>query len=216
MQSYWDNLFDNKEAVWGEEAADSAIYTRNFFLMENVKHILIPGIGYGRNAKVFNDAGIQVTGIEISKNAAEMAQELLSEDTHIHHASVTQMPLDNASYDGLFCYATAHLLNEDDRRAFIMNCYMQLKPLTYMVFMVISKKSSLYGQGKEIAKDFYELENGLQVFFYDEESIKSEFGEFGLLAYQEFEEPIKHMKNEEPIKCYIVKCQRAQLDQYSY
>ena len=38
---------------------------------DKVKDILIPGVGYGRNAKVFIDNGINVTGIEISKTATQ-------------------------------------------------------------------------------------------------------------------------------------------------
>jgi len=36
---------------------------------------LIPGIGYGRNAKFFIDNGINITGIEISKTAIDLARQ---------------------------------------------------------------------------------------------------------------------------------------------
>ena len=47
--------------------AKSTILTNDFFVKNKVKTILIPGIGYGRNAKTFRDNGMLVTGIEISK-----------------------------------------------------------------------------------------------------------------------------------------------------
>jgi hypothetical protein len=34
---------------------------------------LIPGIGYGRNAKLFIDNGLKVTGIEIADSAISIA-----------------------------------------------------------------------------------------------------------------------------------------------
>lgn len=40
-----------------------------FFLEKKIKNVLISGIGYGRNAKVFQDNGMRMTGIEIPKNA---------------------------------------------------------------------------------------------------------------------------------------------------
>ena len=49
--------------------------TKDFFLEKKVKDILIPGIGYGSNAKVFIDSGINVTGIEISKTAIDLARQ---------------------------------------------------------------------------------------------------------------------------------------------
>ncbi len=63
-----------------------------FFLEKNVKDILVPGIGYGRNAKVFIENSINVTGIEISKTAIDLARENGLEDVSIYHGSVNEMP----------------------------------------------------------------------------------------------------------------------------
>lgn len=68
---FWESAFNEKGEMWGFEPANSAIVTKDFFLEKSVKNILIPGIGYGRNAKVFCDAGMKVTGIEISQTAIE-------------------------------------------------------------------------------------------------------------------------------------------------
>lgn len=51
---------------------------------------------------------------------------------------------------------------------------------------------------------------GLNVFFYDETSITQEFQEFGLLSFEEIDEPIKHMENEPPLKLYLVKCKKTE------
>lgn len=48
---FWEASFIDKQTMWGFEPTDSAILTKEFFLKENVKEILIPGIGYGRNCK---------------------------------------------------------------------------------------------------------------------------------------------------------------------
>lgn len=77
--------------MWGFEPSDSAILTKDFFLEKKVKDILIPGIGYGRNAKVFTDNGIHVTGIGISKTAIELARQN-GLNLNVFHGSVTDMP----------------------------------------------------------------------------------------------------------------------------
>jgi len=53
-----------------------------------IGRLMIPGIGYGRNAKVFIDNGINVTGIEISKTAIDLARQN-GLDSSIYHGSVT-------------------------------------------------------------------------------------------------------------------------------
>jgi SAM-dependent methyltransferase len=75
MTEFWEASFIENQMMWGFESSDSSILTKDFFLEKKVKDILIPGIGYGRNAKVFIDNGINVTGIEISKTAINLARQ---------------------------------------------------------------------------------------------------------------------------------------------
>ena len=110
--SFWESSFHEKKEMWGFEPAKSAVWTKDFFVEKSVKNLLIPGIGYGRNAQVFREAGMDVTGIEISKTAIDLARKHYGSDMKIYNGSVTDMPFDNSLYDGIFCYALIHLLNE--------------------------------------------------------------------------------------------------------
>ena len=208
MTEFWESKFIDEQTTWGFEPADSAIMAKDFFLEKGVKNILIPGIGYGRNAKIFCDNGIDVTGIEISKTAIDLARLENGLGFRIYQGSVTNMPFDNRLYDGIFCYALIHLLNESERKKFINDCFNQLKPNGYMIFMVVSKEASMFGSGKQLSKDRFELMKGLSVFFYDSDSVNREFKDYGLIEILEIDEPIKHMENEPPLKCIFVKCKR--------
>ncbi|MFJ7362687.1 class I SAM-dependent methyltransferase [Peribacillus frigoritolerans] len=209
MTEIWESSFIENQMMWGFEPSDSAILTKDFFLEKKVKDILIPGIGYGRNAKVFTDNGIDVTGIEISKTAIELARKN-GLDLNIFHGSVTDMPFDNKLYDGIFCYALIHLLNNRERDKFIKACYNQLKPNGYMIFTTISKEAPMFGKGKQLAKDYFEIMEGLKMFFYDSDSIKQEFGNYGRIEFSEIVEPHKNIENKPPFKFILVKCQKGQ------
>ena len=104
-----------EETSWGFEPADSAIIAKDLFHQKKIKSILIPGIGYGRNAKTFIENGIKVSGIEISAKAIDLARKANGLDIKIYHGSVTEMPYDNIIYEGIFCYALIHLLNQRER-----------------------------------------------------------------------------------------------------
>ena len=207
MTEFWESSFIEKQTMWGFEPSDSAVLTKEFFLEKEVKDILIPGIGYGRNAKVFIDSGIYVTGIEISKTAINLARQN-EIDINIYHGSVADMPFDNKLYDGIFCYALIHLLNNNERVKFIKDCYRQLKPNGYMIFTTISKEAPMYGRGKQLGKDYFELMEGVKLFFYDSDSIEEEFGEYGLIEFSEILEPHKEAENKPPLKFLMVKCQK--------
>lgn len=207
MKEYWESRFKEEGAMWAFEPSDSAVKACTLFQSHSVRHVLIPGVGYGRNAKVFYDKGFQLTGIEISKSAIALAKEN-GLDFKIYHGSVTSMPFDEELYDGIFCYAMLHLLTKPQRRKFLQSCYDQLKPGGIMVFSVVSREAAMYGKGKLVSKDRFEVMKGVTVYFYDEDSIKKEFSDFGLVSFEDINEPIKHMTGQEPLKLKFVVCKK--------
>lgn len=199
MSEFWDDNFIEKQEMWGWEPAKSATLVRDFFVEKEFKSILIPGIGYGRNAKIFKESGMEVTGIEISKTAIELSQKHFGTKLPIHYGSVTEMPFDTNQYEGIFCYGLIYLLDEPERAKLIQDCYNQLSENGCMVFTAITKDAQTYGQGTPIGKDRFEMFGGVQIFFYDKESIKSEFGHLGLFEITEVTENYPF---------YIIKCQK--------
>jgi Methyltransferase domain len=91
------------------------------------------------------------------------------------------MPFDDHVYDGVFCYALIHLLDEHERKKLITDCYNQLAKNGLMVFIAITKEAYTYAQGRLISTDRYEQFGGVNIFFYDEKSIEREFGSYSLL-----------------------------------
>ena len=185
---FWESNFIQKQEMWGINPAKSAVITKDLFLEKSVKNVLIPGIGYGRNAQVFKENGMQVTGIEISETAIRLLRKHYGEEMTVYHGSVTNMPFDDKLYDGIFCYGLIYLLDETERAKLIRNCYDQLSENGYLVFTVVSKTAKTYGTGKQIGKDRFEQFGGVNIFFYDRDSIREEFGEFGLKEIREIEE----------------------------
>lgn len=200
MTEFWEEAFKGKQEIWGFEPAKSTILINDFFIEQNVKNVLIPGIGYGRNAQLFRDNGMTVTGIEISKTAIDLAQKHFGKDLIIYHGSVTEMPFDKNLYDGIYCYALIHFLDKEERGKFIQDCYNQLTENGFMVFATVAKEAQIYGQGSYIDKDRFEIFGGLKMFFYDRETIQEEFGKAGLFE-------IIDVTDVYPF--YLIKCKKS-------
>ena len=200
MSEFWEEAFREKEEMWGFEPAKSAVLTKDFFITKGIKNLLIAGIGYGRNAQIFKESGIEVTGIEISKTAIALARKNYGPEMIIHHGSVTQMPFDNIQYDGIFCHALIHLLGSNERAKLIADCFSQLSRNGYMVFSTISKEASSYKMGKQIEKDRFEMHSGIKLFFYDPETIQQDFVKYGLIEVVEVSEDFPF---------YIIKCSKS-------
>lgn len=199
MAEFWEENFVDKQEMWGLEPAHSAVLTKDLFVEKGLRNILIPGIGYGRNAQVFRDSGMTVTGIEISKTAIEMARKHYGEEMTIYHGSVSDMPFDQIKYDGIFCYALIHLLGQSEREKLIRDCYHQLSDQGYMVFTAITKDAPTYGKGKRVSEDRYEIHEGVKMYFYDKASVQAAFEPVGLFEIVEIEE-------NQPF--YLIKCKK--------
>lgn len=197
---FWEHNFIEKQEMWGLEPSNSAMLAKDFFVKNSVKNVLVPGIGYGRNAQVFRENGMAVTGIEISKTAVELAKKHYGADMTIYHGSVADMPFDNGLYDGIFCYALIHLLDRREREKLIRDCYRQLSSGGYMFFTAISKEAHTYGTGKFISKDRYEIFEDVKMYFYDTDAIHAEFDKFGLSEVIEVNES-------QPL--FLVQCQKT-------
>jgi SAM-dependent methyltransferase len=207
MNEYWEYRFKNEGAMWKFEPSDSAITTLKLFKSERINNILIPGFGYGRNARLFVDDGFRVTGIEISASAIVLARDN-GLSCMIHHGSVTSMPFDRQKFDGVFCYATLHLLNKPERRKFLCACYDQLIKNGLMIFVVATTDNNLYGSGKYISRNRFEIAKGLKVYFYDSESVIKEFSDFGIIECNDIGEPVKFMDGQESVKLKYVVCRK--------
>lgn len=207
MSGFWESLFADKGALWDFYPSDSALIALNLFQKRNLNKILIPGIGYGRNAKPFYDAGFDITGIEISKAAIDLAKENQL-NFKIHHGSLTDMPFDNDAFDAVFCYATLHLFNPHERHHILKSCYNQLSSNGLMFFSIVSCESMINFSGKQIDKDIIQLENGLKVTFYDLKRVEEEFKIYNIIEIEKIDEPIKFAKDQKPLHCINVICQK--------
>lgn len=203
MDGFWEEAFKNKQAMWGEQPTISAIETCKHFKSLGFQKILIPGFGYGRNARPFLDSGFEVTGIEISKTAIELAYQLLGGEIKVFHGPVGGMPFDQETYDGIFCHALIHLLKSNEREQLLANCHGQMRSGGLMVFTTITKHASTYGVGEKLGKDLFKTKDGVELFFYDEETIKEEFGKFGLVEATVVEEA-------PATKFWKIVCQKAE------
>ncbi len=174
--------------MWGLAPARSAVLTKDLFAAKKVQTVLVPGMGYGRNAKIFYDAGMVVTGIEVSGTAVALAEKNFGKTMRIHHGSVIDMPFDNRLFDGIYCHALIHLLDIEERVKLIADCYSQLSDNGYMVFTAITREAKTYGQGQPIGKHRFEMFGGVKMFFYDRYTIREEFGEAGLVEITTVEE----------------------------
>lgn len=192
MGEFWDDAFVRNQLMWGLEPTLSAALACDYFAELGVKDVLIPGLGYGRNARPFLERGMRVTGIEISETAIALARSQLGLDITIHHGSVADMPFDEHRHDAVFCFGLLYLLDAAGREKLLRDCARQLRAGAPMIFTVVSKDFETYGKGQKLGEDWYETHPGVRIFFYDAASIRREFAPYGPVEFSNIDEPMAH------------------------
>lgn len=205
MTEFWESAYNGNAKMWGESPTDNAKTVLEILQKRKIDEVFIPGFGYGRNARVFYENGFCVSGIEISETAIKRARRNFGEDVTIHHGSVNDMPFDTAQYQSIYCYSLIHLLNAPNRKKLIHNCNMQLCPGGIMIFVALTVKDHRFGVGVKVEKNTYQSPNGLNLFFYDAETVEDEFGAFNILQATEINEPEKNPTE----KHWMIICQKA-------
>lgn len=179
MQTYWSKRFAQEGMIWGTQPSQTAEMALKLFQQHQVKRLLIPGIGYGRNSKLFTETGMEVDGIELSSEAVELARNW-NPEARVFHGSILDMPFSEDLYDGIYCYDVIHLFLENDRKQLIDNCIRQLKAGGVLYFTCFSELDRDFGIGKEIERNTYEVKQDKVVHFFTEEELFNSFKELSI------------------------------------
>ncbi|MFX1256383.1 MAG: class I SAM-dependent methyltransferase [Promethearchaeota archaeon] len=174
---YWDRRFSMGGKIWGDSPSKTAEYACELFLKNKVQKILIPGAGYGRNSKLFSNQGFDVTGIEISGKACEIAKEY-DLKTNFFKGSFLDMSFDIDQYDAIYCHNTLHLFLKSNRILFVKRCYDQLKNDGFVFFSMFSEKEKTFGKGKEFEKNTFESKPGRPVHYFSKKDLITHFKDF--------------------------------------
>ena len=190
-KEYWEGRYLGEGKIWGESPSKSAYGALQLFRKDQVKTVLVPGSGYGRNTKLFSAAGLEVTGIEISETALKMAGQF-DPRSKFYKGSVLDMSFDNRRYDAIYCFNVLHLFRLPERELFLDQCLLKLKNQGCAYFTVFSDRESSFGQGQETEPDTFESKPGRPVHYFTEPDLRQQFHRLEIIDTGTIEDPEDH------------------------
>jgi SAM-dependent methyltransferase len=190
-KEFWEKRFNEEGKVWGELPSKSAHYAMELFRRYGVNSILVPGSGYGRNTRLFSSSGFDVTGIEISGTARNLAKEFDSA-SKVHEGSVLDMSFVSSTFDAIYCYNLLHLFGENDRKLFIQECLDKLGEPGLTFFTVFSEEEPSFGQGRWVESDTYESRPDRPTHYFNEDDLREHFHAFEIIETGIIQEPEDH------------------------
>ena len=72
MKEYWQERYLKDGKIWGNAPSKTAEYALKLFREKNVKKILVPGAGYGRNSRLFSDNKFNFLWLSKESDAASV------------------------------------------------------------------------------------------------------------------------------------------------
>jgi SAM-dependent methyltransferase len=156
---YWDNRFIEGGKIWGDNPSRTAIYALKLFKTYNLKKILVPGDGYGRNTKLFTEAKLSVVGIEVSESAINIAK-VFDPKTQFFQGSVLDMPFDDEIYDGIYSCNVLHLFLKEDRHSFLKKCSNQLRKNGFVFLLCFLIRSEVLERESELKRILLKVSPG--------------------------------------------------------
>jgi cyclopropane fatty-acyl-phospholipid synthase-like methyltransferase len=213
QKEYWNKRFNDEGIIWTFNPCKSALIAKAKFIDLGIKSILIPGAGYGRNAKLFVDSGFTVTGIEISERAIEIAREN-GVTIQYFNGSILDMPFDSEKYDSIFCFNVFHLFLKEERKIVIEKFRNQLKENGYGFIVVMSELEESFGKGEEIEPNTYEPRKGKPVHYFTDSDLREHFKGFQIVESGIIEEPESH-GGEHVHKCRYIMIKNSNSSQHS-
>jgi SAM-dependent methyltransferase len=191
MRDYWNNRFSEGGKIWGVEPSKTAFYARDLFRNLDIKSVIVPGSGYGRNTKLFGKAGFKVSGIEISDDAVKEALKF-DPKTKFYRKTALEIDSINGKFDAVYCFNLLHLFKEKERLLFIEKCNNILNNDGFAFFVVFSDKEESFGKGRQVEKDTFESKPGRIAHYFTRQDLLEHFNNFDVIEIGEMNEEENH------------------------
>lgn len=191
---YWDTQFGENGCIWGEEPSIATNIALSIFKENKVNSILIPGVGYGRNSKLFTSGGFDVTGVEISSTACCLAQKY-DPSLNLLNGSIFDVQLPKEEYDAVFCFDVLHLFLKEEREKFITKCGSIVKPDGFLFFTVLSDNDDYFGNGIEVEAATFEVKPEKLIHFFSKSDLEDSFDQFNKIQEGEILDSVSHAQH---------------------
>jgi len=169
--------------VWGEEPSRGARLFAEA-LPDTAKYILDVGCGYGRDSLYFASLGYQVTGVDPSKKAVEMAFASVTDpkmNIEFFQDDCLALSFPDANVDAVWCANVLHLFDEGERARAIGEMIRVLKPGGSLGIFVFSTRDQK--ETKSIHK-------------FSKEELEKLLNTLDIISMEELEEEDTHLDGE--------------------
>lgn len=138
QQEQWEQEYTDGKLVSKDDQPQAFMkrYVRRFRFLQGTEpsewNVLDLGCGTGRNSNFLASLGAKVTGVDIAKNALDLAEERAKQQglgvNYLHQSIGEKLPFEDESFDLILDITSSNSLNEEERDMYLKETARLLKP----------------------------------------------------------------------------------------
>ena len=144
--------------------------------------ILEVGCGNGKTVLALSKKGFRVTGVDFSQSAIDMCRETIPSSGDFVCASVTNLPFEDSSFDGVVAFHVLEHLTADEMKEAVGELSRILVPGSHILLKCFAKGDMRSEKGETIDDSSVIRGNGILYHYFDEDELVSYFSSFECAA----------------------------------
>jgi len=184
----WDQILQEE---WYSREEPEEIVAEFFELLKNKSRnlrVLDLGCGAGRHVVFMAKREFEAYGINFSKTGLNLTKSRLQQENlkgHIAKCDMKNLPFTDSCFDSLICLHTIYHQKFEEIKRTVSEIKRVLKKSGLVLINFLSKQTHSYGMGKEVEKNTFAREDGVEKgilhHFTDEEEIRRLFKDFKIV-----------------------------------
>lgn len=148
--------------------------------------VLELGCGDGKTLAMLVSAGFNVTGIDVSPSAINLARKKVGgKKARLFVGDVCNLPFSPNSFDAVVAVHVLDHLTAKERRKAAAECRRVLKKNGLLLFQGFSSRDLRFGQGKKVELRTFRRQNNIWYHYFTSGEVKKLFEGFELVELQE-------------------------------
>lgn len=164
----WEKEYSRKGRLWRyESTADVSRYLKT-------GNVLEVGCGNGKTLLALSKGDFDITAIDVSEKALELAKKAVGGNPRIAFAQgdLCGLKFGDGSFDGVVCsFVLQHLLEEERTQA-VSEMDRVLRPAGSLFVEVFSTEDMRCGKGAEVEPRTFKRETGIITHYFTEEELR--------------------------------------------
>jgi ubiquinone/menaquinone biosynthesis C-methylase UbiE len=160
-EGHWEENYSSRGPLWGGAVHSLPVLPPDARVLEL-------GCGNGKTLSVMNQRGWNVTGIDISPRAIQLARRVCPavQEINLAVADVRQMPFGVGAFDAVFAFHILGHLSAADRAAALKEICRVTRAGGRVFFRDFSTRDFRYGQGRETEPGTFLRGNGIRTHYF--------------------------------------------------